>query len=965
VIVVIGLLLCLKKGRKSESTLPLSSADVVKLDSMSPPSSPSIAHSEKPRDTHEDEDYLKGMRHLEAGDNSRAVQRFLRYLRNNPTSGEAHYWVGMAYHRRGDLAKAEEHYKAGLEIWPDYAAAYYRLGSLYEAQDGHKQEAADAYRRYISLGPEGSDVAKARARLQTLTETTEPDLSGEAEGARYAADIILGRAEAAKPSRKLTEATEELRRWIAQQRTGARKNPPEELWRRVLSGCGEWVLGAVRVAEARTTDPGVVNVIAEVRRSLSEYEKYKIIPVAMPRQIQLLVNRRDEPARQAYVLIKECADWPHTPHRLLNAARTCDVDIDRIACPHIEMRRRWKKELTDNGRLRREFNKLHEDGQRLFVLLHLGQKEKAPSILRFLAEDAVPALSAAIIAADSRLKRKGLLSIVPVPLRDKLFANVLRSSYPEAKHWILSQLHQFSPQRPDPDLISALQRVAKDKDSAVRNMAGQILYKLSPSDAEEHLSKQDIEIARLEAEAGRQIENIMHGMSTGPGMGSTREGTELPASEHVRRWRKRCEFLAKAAKSRGEYRKSVNTEFARVRSEEWVLRASRGRGPMEIAEEVWRLRTELAAADDYASTRGEPLRAIERHFELIRQRKFNEAARQAQFDSHDPPGQKRDVAVFNSTWAPFIQRDCILQSVRLLKDRARGSVGPHIGRGWRQLELPVMMEFRIKSDPPGTTRKVTFEVAIRELNGRLVISVPGSRPRSDLVYGSSLAGKWTEAPVEGVCVEIQKMAAKAKLSPQDHAFIESVKRLGDPVVDDIKRLVSSKHQIERKLAIEILGDVSSVHSVGALEGCGDGSAIGVLRDVAGNQRCSPGARAAAVHVLGTFGRRSVGCLTELLYLKGAVRSSSGSDSATADVQRLAASELAKSGPAAVPELIEFLKNAGFSQDQCHSVGHCIHALGQIGDPRAQDVLRSFSNHPEGMIRREATRALEACSGNKR
>ncbi len=67
------------------------------------------------------------------------------------------YLVGLSYRYDGEEPRAEQHYRAALELDPDYDAAWYDLGELYVAS-GRYDRAEEAFTRVAELvgeGPQG------------------------------------------------------------------------------------------------------------------------------------------------------------------------------------------------------------------------------------------------------------------------------------------------------------------------------------------------------------------------------------------------------------------------------------------------------------------------------------------------------------------------------------------------------------------------------------------------------------------------------------------------------------------------------------------------------------------------------------------------------------------------------------------------------------------------------------------
>ena len=63
--------------------------------------------------------------------------------------------------------KSEELFRKAMSIDTTLPEPYFALGSLYE-QEGKKEQAAEAYRRYIDLSQQPADKERAKRRLEEL-----------------------------------------------------------------------------------------------------------------------------------------------------------------------------------------------------------------------------------------------------------------------------------------------------------------------------------------------------------------------------------------------------------------------------------------------------------------------------------------------------------------------------------------------------------------------------------------------------------------------------------------------------------------------------------------------------------------------------------------------------------------------------------------------------------------------------
>jgi len=83
---------------------------------------------------------------LEEVDPEKAPDAYLRALKLNPKSADAHVNLGRLLQLQGDLKRAKQHYESALEASPDHQLAAYNLGTVFDELD-EVESAADYYRR--------------------------------------------------------------------------------------------------------------------------------------------------------------------------------------------------------------------------------------------------------------------------------------------------------------------------------------------------------------------------------------------------------------------------------------------------------------------------------------------------------------------------------------------------------------------------------------------------------------------------------------------------------------------------------------------------------------------------------------------------------------------------------------------------------------------------------------------------
>ncbi len=98
----------------------------------------------------------------DASNAERCVRGISDILLNEPRHVLSRHYLGICLYGLGQKDKAEEAFKAALQIDASYAPAHFQLGDLYE-QDGKKEEAKKAYEAAAKL-----DHAEARDALKRL-----------------------------------------------------------------------------------------------------------------------------------------------------------------------------------------------------------------------------------------------------------------------------------------------------------------------------------------------------------------------------------------------------------------------------------------------------------------------------------------------------------------------------------------------------------------------------------------------------------------------------------------------------------------------------------------------------------------------------------------------------------------------------------------------------------------------------
>ena len=94
----------------------------------------------------------------------KAIQEYVATQQSNADRPEGQLNLGLLYTRRGDVKKAEEHYRKAIQLQPSFAQAYVNLADLYRAQERDK-DGEKILREALTAVPEDASVAHALGLL--------------------------------------------------------------------------------------------------------------------------------------------------------------------------------------------------------------------------------------------------------------------------------------------------------------------------------------------------------------------------------------------------------------------------------------------------------------------------------------------------------------------------------------------------------------------------------------------------------------------------------------------------------------------------------------------------------------------------------------------------------------------------------------------------------------------------------
>lgn len=94
-----------------------------------------------------------------------AKRVYFEARKRDPRCAAAAVGLGRAAMLEGQLPQAETHFMAALEMQKDYPPALYDLGVLHSSAEGLTDQAAEYFRQYLAVAPNGPRAAAAAARL--------------------------------------------------------------------------------------------------------------------------------------------------------------------------------------------------------------------------------------------------------------------------------------------------------------------------------------------------------------------------------------------------------------------------------------------------------------------------------------------------------------------------------------------------------------------------------------------------------------------------------------------------------------------------------------------------------------------------------------------------------------------------------------------------------------------------------
>jgi tetratricopeptide (TPR) repeat protein len=98
----------------------------------------------------------------------KAIATLKEALNEYPNDKRLHHWLGLAYQGINDFQKAEQQYRAAIDIDTDFAPPYNNLGYLYRDRERYAQ-AEESFKNYIRILPSEANPHDSIGDLYTKT----------------------------------------------------------------------------------------------------------------------------------------------------------------------------------------------------------------------------------------------------------------------------------------------------------------------------------------------------------------------------------------------------------------------------------------------------------------------------------------------------------------------------------------------------------------------------------------------------------------------------------------------------------------------------------------------------------------------------------------------------------------------------------------------------------------------------
>ncbi len=135
------------------------------------------------------------------GRNDEAVKHYRKAVALDPTFGDAHNNLGLAYAKQGRLEDAMAEWRRAIEVQPGHPRAHFNLGRAQEER-GSLAEAAESYRKSVAGDPRNAaafvnlgNVLKALGQLEQAERAYQQALEVHPEyaGAHYNLGLLYSR----------------------------------------------------------------------------------------------------------------------------------------------------------------------------------------------------------------------------------------------------------------------------------------------------------------------------------------------------------------------------------------------------------------------------------------------------------------------------------------------------------------------------------------------------------------------------------------------------------------------------------------------------------------------------------------------------------------------------------------------------------------------------------------------------
>ena len=233
-----------------------------------------------------------------------AQRMYFEVQKREPQSAAAATGLGRIALLEGNLSQAETFFMRALEMGKDYPPALYNLGVVNAQMDGHGPQAAEYFRQYLAVAPQGPRAAAAAARVggQVIGQTSFQAQAPKPP--KVTAGVSWTEAQRALDAGDKEAAYAHALRALELANNGGDPAQSGEILRRALEAFGDraaiqleagehWMRqnqpreAQAALLKAQALDPDNSMVLFELARASSALEEYDTAVLSLRKLVQL------------------------------------------------------------------------------------------------------------------------------------------------------------------------------------------------------------------------------------------------------------------------------------------------------------------------------------------------------------------------------------------------------------------------------------------------------------------------------------------------------------------------------------------------------------------------------------------------------------------------------------------------------------------------------------------------------